>query len=60
MSAEDLLPSNDLIFKLPPTFDTVEEERRHRKQRLAAAFRCSAGSASTRAWPVTSRPATPS
>ena len=23
----------------PPTFDTVEEERRHRKQRLAAAFR---------------------
>ncbi|HUZ51340.1 MAG TPA: class II aldolase/adducin family protein [Streptosporangiaceae bacterium] len=23
----------------PPTFDSVEEERRHRKQRLAAAFR---------------------
>ena len=27
-----------LIFKLPPTFDTVEEERRHRKKRLAAAL----------------------
>src|ERR1041384_585724 len=24
---------------LPPTFDSVEEERLHRKQRLAAAFR---------------------
>jgi len=23
----------------PPTFNSVEEERRHRKQRLAAAFR---------------------
>ncbi|MHB8670541.1 MAG: class II aldolase/adducin family protein [Acidimicrobiales bacterium] len=26
-------------FTLPPKFDTVEEERLHRKQRLAAAFR---------------------
>ncbi len=33
------LPPKDLIFKLPPTFDTVEEERRHRKERLAAALR---------------------
>ena len=24
---------------LPPTFDSVEEERQHRKVRLAAAFR---------------------
>jgi ribulose-5-phosphate 4-epimerase/fuculose-1-phosphate aldolase len=31
--------ATDLIFRLPPTFDTVEEERRHRKERLAAALR---------------------
>lgn len=29
----------DLIFRLPPKFDTLEEERRHRKERLAAALR---------------------
>ena len=29
----------DLRIPLPPTFATVEEERLHRKQRLAAAFR---------------------
>ena len=29
----------DLRLPLPPTFDSVEEERLHRKQRLAAAFR---------------------
>src|SRR5690242_2598812 len=29
----------DLIFRLPPTFDSVEDERRHRKERLAAALR---------------------
>ncbi|MFB4319312.1 class II aldolase/adducin family protein [Actinomadura sp. 21ATH] len=29
----------DLIFRLPETFATVEEERRHRKERLAAALR---------------------
>jgi ribulose-5-phosphate 4-epimerase/fuculose-1-phosphate aldolase len=29
----------DLIFRLPPKFDTLEEERRHRKDRLAAALR---------------------
>ncbi|WP_019633440.1 class II aldolase/adducin family protein [Actinomadura atramentaria] len=29
----------DLIFRLPPSFDTVEEERRHRKERLTAALR---------------------
>src|SRR3954471_16659126 len=28
-----------LHLPLPPTFDSVEEERTHRKQRLAAAFR---------------------
>ena len=28
-----------LHLPLPPTFDTVEEERMHRKVRLAAAFR---------------------
>jgi ribulose-5-phosphate 4-epimerase/fuculose-1-phosphate aldolase len=30
---------SDLIFRLPPKFDTFEEERRHRKERLAAALR---------------------
>src|SRR5437879_12422587 len=29
----------DLRLPLPPSFATVEEERLHRKQRLAAAFR---------------------
>jgi ribulose-5-phosphate 4-epimerase/fuculose-1-phosphate aldolase len=29
----------DLTYRIPPTFETVEEERLHRKQRLAAAFR---------------------
>jgi ribulose-5-phosphate 4-epimerase/fuculose-1-phosphate aldolase len=29
----------DLMIPQPPTFDTVEEERLHRKQQLAAAFR---------------------
>lgn len=29
----------ELRLPLPPTFGSVEEERRHRKQRLAAAFR---------------------
>ena len=43
-----------------PKFDTVEEERLHRKQRLAAAFRLFGSSASTRASPATSPPATPS
>ncbi|MEU7892042.1 class II aldolase/adducin family protein [Nonomuraea sp. NPDC049152] len=31
--------SENLIFRLPPSFDNVEEERRHRKERLAAALR---------------------
>jgi ribulose-5-phosphate 4-epimerase/fuculose-1-phosphate aldolase len=31
--------ADNLIFRLPPTFGTVEEERQHRKERLAAAFR---------------------
>jgi ribulose-5-phosphate 4-epimerase/fuculose-1-phosphate aldolase len=29
----------DLIFPMPPTFASVEQERLHRKQRLAAGFR---------------------
>src|SRR3954471_1855673 len=33
----DKLPPQDLIFKLPPTFDDVEQERRHRKERLPRA-----------------------
>jgi len=32
-------PAGGLKFRMPPTFDSVEDERRHRKQRLAAAFR---------------------
>ncbi|WP_030168261.1 class II aldolase/adducin family protein [Spirillospora albida] len=32
------LPTN-LIFRLPPAFDSVEDERRHRKERLTAALR---------------------
>jgi ribulose-5-phosphate 4-epimerase/fuculose-1-phosphate aldolase len=41
MADEDLLEKlpKDLIFKLPPKFDNVEDERRHRKERLAAALR---------------------
>ncbi|MGM0919605.1 MAG: class II aldolase/adducin family protein [Bacillota bacterium] len=31
--------SNKLIMPALPTFNTIEEERRHRKERLAAAFR---------------------
>src|SRR3954452_22330469 len=29
----------ELEFRTPPTFDNVEDERLHRKQRLAAGFR---------------------
>ncbi|MEV4255112.1 class II aldolase/adducin family protein [Spirillospora sp. NPDC049652] len=36
---EKMLPAKDLIFRLPETFATVEEERRHRKERLTAALR---------------------
>ena len=31
--------ADNLIFRLPQTFDSVEDERRHRKERLAAALR---------------------
>ncbi len=31
--------ADNLIFRLPPTFETAEQERQHRKQRLAAALR---------------------
>ncbi|MCW2902022.1 MAG: hypothetical protein JWO67_4287 [Streptosporangiaceae bacterium] len=33
------LPPQELIWRLPPTFDSLEEERRHRKERLTAALR---------------------
>src|SRR5437660_6578029 len=33
------VPANVLSIPKPPTFATVEEERQHRKQRLALAFR---------------------
>ncbi|HEU5160166.1 MAG TPA: class II aldolase/adducin family protein [Streptosporangiaceae bacterium] len=33
------VPKEDLIFRLPPTFDNVADERRHRKEQLAAALR---------------------
>jgi ribulose-5-phosphate 4-epimerase/fuculose-1-phosphate aldolase len=39
MPQTDAKPLQDLIFRLPPSFETVEEERRHRKERLAAALR---------------------
>ena len=29
----------DLIYRVPPTFESVADERQHRKERLAAAFR---------------------
>lgn len=32
-------PAEELIFRLPQTFATVEEERAHRKERLVAALR---------------------
>ncbi|GAB3164221.1 class II aldolase/adducin family protein [Microbispora hainanensis] len=41
MSLSDLqpVPADQLAFRMPPAFETVEEERRHRKERLAAALR---------------------
>jgi ribulose-5-phosphate 4-epimerase/fuculose-1-phosphate aldolase len=33
------IPPDELAFALPPTFDTPEAERAHRKERLAAALR---------------------
>ncbi|GGO83469.1 class II aldolase/adducin family protein [Wenjunlia tyrosinilytica] len=33
------IPTEQLRFELPPSFDTVGGERRHRKERLAAALR---------------------
>jgi ribulose-5-phosphate 4-epimerase/fuculose-1-phosphate aldolase len=35
----DETPPQNLIFRLPPSFDDVEQERRHRKERLTAALR---------------------
>ena len=34
-----LTPKSDLYFRTPPEFDSVEEERLHRKQKLAGALR---------------------
>src|SRR5215475_3141878 len=34
-----ITPSRPFNLPMPPTFNSVEEERLHRKQRLAAAFR---------------------
>jgi ribulose-5-phosphate 4-epimerase/fuculose-1-phosphate aldolase len=41
MNREELtpIPPETLLFRLPPSFETVEEERRHRKERLTAALR---------------------
>ncbi|MFF3440300.1 class II aldolase/adducin family protein [Streptosporangium sp. NPDC002721] len=41
MSLSDLrpVPKDQLTFRLPPTFETVREERRHRQERLTAALR---------------------
>jgi ribulose-5-phosphate 4-epimerase/fuculose-1-phosphate aldolase len=41
LSLTDLKPiaEQDLIYRRPPTFDDVAQERRHRKERLAAALR---------------------
>ena len=33
------IPAEQLTYRFPPTFQSVEEERLHRKQRLAAGFR---------------------
>ena len=33
------IPAEQLNYRFPPTFQSVEEERLHRKQRLAAGFR---------------------
>jgi ribulose-5-phosphate 4-epimerase/fuculose-1-phosphate aldolase len=35
----DKMPPQDLIVRLPPTFESVADERRHRKEHLAAALR---------------------
>jgi hypothetical protein len=65
-TAEELADSpavvggRSLYLPLPPTFETVEEERAHRKAKLAAAFRMFSKAGLTRAWPVTSPCATPS
>ncbi len=39
MTITETQPTRHLSMPLPPTFDTVEQERMHRKVRLAAAFR---------------------
>jgi ribulose-5-phosphate 4-epimerase/fuculose-1-phosphate aldolase len=33
------VPKHDLAYRVPPVFESVEDERLHRKQRLAASFR---------------------
>lgn len=39
MTAPEPVPPQDLVFRLPPSFEDVAAERRHRKERLAAALR---------------------
>ena len=41
LTRDDLapIPPDTLIFRQPPIFDDVAKERRHRKERLAAALR---------------------
>ncbi|WP_436758916.1 class II aldolase/adducin family protein [Streptosporangium sp. V21-05] len=45
MSLSDLrpVPRDQLVFRLPRKFETVEEERRHRRERLVAALRLFGG-----------------
>jgi hypothetical protein len=49
----------DLISPSPPVFDNIEDERQHRKERLAGALRLFVASVSQREWPATSPPVTP-
>ena len=39
VAPEEPTAKRQLVMPLPPTFDSVDEERRHRKAKLAAAFR---------------------
>ncbi|MEM7271511.1 MAG: class II aldolase/adducin family protein [Actinomycetota bacterium] len=44
LAASDFTPKQeDLVLDLPKTFETAEEERKHRKERLAAALRIIGG-----------------
>ncbi len=44
LAGSDFAPKQeDLVFNLPPTFDSADAERRHRKERLAGALRVIGG-----------------